>query len=83
VNVDEALERTDKLSPDDPFWLARDARALAAEVRRLRAKLARLGPYPLEAAWKNENGEPDQFMFRRPDGGLVVLTRDRGTEVGS
>lgn len=49
---------------------------LAAEVAQLQRELARLGPYPLEAVFKVE-GEPDQFMFRKPDGGLVVLTRER------
>lgn len=51
-----------------------------AAVRELRAKLARFGPLPLEAAFWTDDGEPEQLMFRRGDDSLIVLTRERGRE---
>ena len=76
MSVDEALTEADaSVRYGDSLGPSYTA-VLAAEVRRLQREQARLGPYPLEAVFKVE-GEPEQLMFRRPDGGLVVLTRER------
>lgn len=74
MNVDEALFVVENLGHD---LVSEPAAVLANEVRRLQRELARYGGLPLVAAWKTASGELDQLMYRRPDGRLLVLTRDR------